>query len=71
MLKFIAAAGLGALIAISSLAASAQTTAPPGAHPHQVAPVDRLAQERNAQAAQYGPERARASAEHMRQMRNQ
>ena len=71
MLKFIAAAGLGALIAISSLAASAQTTAPPGAHPHQAHQSTGSHRSEMRKRHNTAHERARASAEHMRQMRNQ
>ena len=71
MLKFIAAAGLGALIALSSFAASAQTTVAPGAHPHQAHRPTRSHRSEMRNRHNMSRERARASAEHMRQMRNQ
>ena len=71
MLQFIASAGLGALIALSSLAASAQTAAPPGAHPHQAHRSTSSHGSEMRKRHNTAHERARASAEHMRQMRSQ
>ncbi len=71
MLRFIAIAGIGALIAGSSLAASAQTTAPPSASPHQTHQPTGSHRSEMRQRHNMPRERARASAEHMRQMRNQ
>ncbi len=71
MLKLIAAAGLGAMIALSSFAGSAQTTVAPGAHASQVHRPTRSYRSESRRRHNMSRERARASAEHTRQMRNQ
>ena len=71
MLKFIAAAGLGALIVAAPLVAAAETTAAPVAHHHQAHRSTGSHRSEMRKRHTTAHERARASAEHMRQMRNQ
>ena len=70
MFKLIAAAGLGALIAVSPFAASAQTT-PATTHHHSMhQPRGSFRSESRARHNQ-SRERARAGAEHARKARSQ
>ncbi len=71
MFKRIAVAGIGALVALSSLPASAQTTAPPGAQAQQTHRPTGSHRSEMRRRHNMSRERARASAEHTRQMRSQ
>ena len=69
-MKFIAAAGLAALLAVAPVAASAETAAPTAPSHHvQKHRGSYRSEMRNRHNA--GRDRARASAEHVRQMRMQ
>ena len=68
MLKFIAAAGLGAMIAISPFPATAQTTATPGAHPAQTHQPTRSHRSEMRRRHNTSRVRARSTAEQVRQM---
>jgi hypothetical protein len=70
MFKLIAAAGLGALVALSSYAVSAQTMAPTTHHQTAHRPTGSHRSEMRARR-NVVRERSRAGAEHARKMRTQ
>ena len=71
MLKVVAAASLFALLAASPLAASAQTTTAPSAHPHHAQQPTGSYRSQMRHRHNQSKARARAGAEHVRQMRMQ
>ncbi len=71
MLKLIVAASFAALVAAAPLAAAAQTTPLPGAHPQAVHRPTRSHQSEVRMRRNANRDRARASAEHMRKLHAQ
>ncbi len=71
MLKLMVAASFAALVAAAPLAAQAQTTAAPGAHPHSVHRPTGSHRSEMRKRHNTSRDRARASAEHMRKLHAQ
>ena len=69
MLKLVVVASFAALVAAAPLAAAAQTSAAPGAHPHSPYTGSHRSEMRKRHNA--SKDRARASAEHMRKLHAQ
>lgn len=71
MLKIVIAASFCALVAATPFAAAAQTTTAPQAHPHSVHKPTGSYRSEMRKRHTTARDRARASAEHMRQLRAQ
>jgi hypothetical protein len=71
MLKLLLAASFAALVAATPLAATAQTAAAPGAHPHSVHRPTGSYRSEMRRRHNTSKDRARASAEHMRKLHAQ